>query len=207
MSNRQPRALFRVAADKAGRAFPPGAIMPLRRLLQSRRGTGAIEFALVAPVLILLYIGAAEISVAMSVNKKVARATSTVADLVTQKSNVDKDFLRSMVDVATSVMAPYDESAVKLRISGIAIDDKGQATVDWSWDQDDKRPYTKGSTAEIPDDLAIADSYLVRAEMDYDHTLLLMVPGAESLQVNDLTLSKTYYFRPRIGDLVDCKNC
>ena len=184
-----------------------GIVTPLRHLIRSRKGTGAIEFALVAPVLIMLYIGSAEISVAMSVNKKVARAASTVADLITQKQTIDKPFLDSMIGVATSIMAPYDESPVKLRITGIKIDTGGNAKVDWSWDQDDNAPYTKGDTATVPDDLKIADSYLVRAELDYDHTLLLMVPGADNLDVNALTLSKTYYLRPRIGDSVDCTGC
>lgn len=184
-----------------------GIVTPLRRLIRSRKGAGAIEFALVAPVLIMLYIGSAEISVAMSVNKKVARAASTVADLITQKQTIDKPFLDSMIGVATSIMAPYDESPVKLRITGIKIDTGGNAKVDWSWDQDDNAPYTKGDTATVPDDLKIADSYLVRAELDYDHTLLLMVPGADNLDVNALTLSKTYYLRPRIGDSVDCTGC
>lgn len=184
-----------------------GIVTPIRRLIRSRTGAGAVEFALIAPVLIMLYIGSAEISVAMSVNKKVARASSTVADLVTQKQTIDKTFLDSMIGVATSIMAPYHESPVKLRITGIKIDTGGNAKVDWSWDQDGNAPYTKGATATVPDDLKIADSYLVRAELDYDHTLLLMVPGADNLQVNALTLSKTYYLRPRIGDSVACTGC
>lgn len=188
---------------------PPhrGIVGPIRRLLANRKGAGAIEFALVAPVLILLYIGSAEISVAMSVNKKVARAASTVADLVTQKQQVDKTFLRSMVDVAASILAPYEESPVQLKITGIEIDGGGNAKVAWSWDQDDKRPYGNGDAVALPDDLKIGNSYLVRAELSYDHTLLLMVPGANNLEVNALTLSKTYYLKPRIGDSVDCSGC
>jgi Flp pilus assembly protein TadG len=195
------------AAGNSARCCGAGVLAPIRRLIGSRKGAGAVEFALVAPVLILLYIGSAEVSVALSVNKKVARAASTVADLVTQRQSVDKAFLASMTDVVDSVMAPYGESPIKLRITGIKIDGKGKAKVDWSWDQDGKTPYARNVTAEIPDDLKIDDSYLVRAELDYDHKLLLMLPGAEGFKVNALTLSKTYYFRPRIGDSVACSDC
>ena len=53
----------------------------VRRLRGNQSGVGAVEFALIAPVLIMLYMGSLEVSVAMSVNKKLARAASTVADL------------------------------------------------------------------------------------------------------------------------------
>lgn len=174
-----------------------GILRRIRTFLRNRSGVGAIEFALVAPMLILLYIGSAEISVAMSINKKVARAASTVADLVTQKNSVDKAFLGSMVDVANAIMSPYNESPVKLKITEIHIDGSKNATVFWSWDQDGNTPYTKGDAVALSDDLLVADTDLVRAEMSFDHSLFM--PGAQSMDISTLTLSKTYYLRPR-GD-------
>lgn len=176
-----------------------GMLSTIRRFLADRTAAGAIEFALVAPVMILLYVGSAEISVALSINKKVARAASTVADLVTQQNQVDQTFLHSMLDVATAIMSPYNESPVKLTISEIQVDGSGKATIVWSWDQDDNEPYAEGSTVSIPADLAIANTDLVRADLSFNHSLFL--PGAASLDIRDLTMSKTYYLRPR-GDAV-----
>src|SRR5690606_2817181 len=104
-----------------------------RKLRGDRSGVGAVEFALIAPVLIVLYMGSLEISVAMSVNKKLARASSTVADLVTQDESVDKTFLKSMVNVAESVMMPFRTDGMKIKITGIAIDDTGVGKATWSW--------------------------------------------------------------------------
>lgn len=184
-----------------------GAMRPIRRFIASHSGVGAIEFALVAPVLLILYIGAAEVSVAMSINRKVARAASTVADLVTQEKSVDQAMLANMKTVAAAVMAPYAESPISIKISEIAIDGSGKAAVQWSWAADGTAPYDKNSPADVPSDLVIPETYLVRAELSYPHKLLLMVPGTNALQANTLTLSKTYYLRPRSGEQIQCSDC
>jgi len=178
-----------------------------RRFRGDRSGVGAVEFALIAPVLIVLYMGSLEISVAMSVNKKLARAASTVADLVTQDDTVNKTLLASMVNVAQSVMTPYRTDGLKVKITGIAIDDKGVGKTTWSWQEDDTRPYTVGSTQTLPTDLAIPDTFLVRTEIEFDHKLLLIMPDLQDIDIRTIDMKKTYHLRQRIGDSVTCSNC
>ena len=179
----------------------------IRRFRGDRSGVGAVEFALIAPVLIVLYMGSLEISVAMSVNKKLARATSTVADLITQTDKVDKATLASMVNVAQSVMTPFRTDQLKMKITGIAIDSSGVGKTAWSWQQDNSRPYTVNSTQSLPADLAIPDTFLVRAEIEFEHKLLLIMPDIQDIDVRTLNMKKTYHLRQRIGDSVTCSNC
>lgn len=179
----------------------------VRTLRGDRSGVGAVEFALIAPVLIVLYMGSLEISVAMSVNKKLARAASTIADLVTQDSSVDKAFLNSMVNVAESVMTPFPSDGMKVKITGIAIDSTGVGKASWSWQEDGTRPYTNNSTQALPDELAIPDTFLVRTEVEFDHKLLLFVPDLPKIDVRTLQMKKIYHLRQRIGDNVACSNC
>ena len=91
----------------------------LRRLLRDRRGVGAVEFAIVAPLLIAAYIGAFELSLGFTVARKVARASSTVSDIVTQEQDVDKALLDDMRNVAKNILVPYDGSDYELKITGI----------------------------------------------------------------------------------------
>jgi Flp pilus assembly protein TadG len=179
----------------------------VRRLRGDRSGVGAVEFALIAPVLIVLYMGSLEISVAMSVNKKLARAASTVADLVTQDDNIDKAFLASMVNVAQSVMMPYRADGMKVKITGITIDASGIGKTTWSWQDDNTRPYSVGSTQTLPKDLAIPNTFLVRTELMFDHKLLLIMPDIQDIDVRTINMKKTYHLRQRIGDSVACSNC
>ena len=179
----------------------------LRRLRNDRDGVGAVEFALIAPVLIVLYMGSLEVSVAMSVNKKLARAASTVADLVTQSESVDKTYLATMLNVAQSVMTPFRSDGIKVKITGISINGAGVATATWSWQQDNTRPYTVGSTQTLPSDLAIPNTFLVRTELEFDHDLLLVMPGIQDVDMRTIHMKKTYHLRQRIGDSVTCSTC
>jgi Flp pilus assembly protein TadG len=179
----------------------------IRAFRGDRRGVGAVEFALVAPVLIILYIGSLEISVAMSVNKKIARASSTVADLVTQQSSVDKTFLATMVNVTQSVISPFKTTGLGVKITGITIDAAGKATVAWSWKQGGSEPYAKKSAVTIPSQLQIPSTFLIRSEVQMDYELLLVMPGLSDMKSKQITMSKTYHLRQRIGDPITCGNC
>ena len=176
----------------------------VRKFRGDKSGVGAVEFALIAPILIVLYMGSLEISIAMTINKKLARAASTVADLVTQDDSVDKTFLNSMVNVAESVMTPYSSDDMKIKITGITIDSSGVAKATWSWQEDNSRPYTVGSTQTLPTDLAIPDTFLVRTEIELDHKLLLAL---QDIDIRTLNMKKTYHLRQRIGDSVACSDC
>lgn len=178
-----------------------------RRFRNDRKGVGAVEFALIAPVMIVLYIGSLEISVAMSVNKKVARASSTISDLVTQEGDVDKAFLKDMIDVAESVITPFRIDNLRVNITGIEIDSSGLARVAWSWNENNGRPYAAGSLVSIPAQLVDGNTFLVRTELAMDYPLLLVLPGLEDVDVKKLNLSKTTHMRPRIEDEITCSDC
>ena len=64
----------------------------------------------------------------------------------------------------------------------------GKAT--WSWQQDGTKPYTTDSTQALPTDLAIPDTFLVRTEVEFDHKLLLVMPGVENLDIRNLHMKE-----------------
>lgn len=174
---------------------------------RDRRAVGAVEFALIAPVLIVLYIGSLEISVAMSVNKKIARAASTIADLVTQETDVNKIYLQTMVDVAKSVITPFKTDAVKVRVVGIKIDSLAKPKVAWSWDETNKAALAVGSDISIPPELIVKDTFLIRTDVAMDYEMLMILPALKDVQVKTIKMSKTYHLRQRIGDEVACGDC
>lgn len=194
-----------------GPAPRSGLLMSLRRtigrLRGDRAGAGAVEFALIAPVLIVLYMGSLEISVAMSVNKKLARASSTVADLITQESSVNKAYLASMVNVAQSVMTPFKSDGVRIKVTGVGIDASGKPLAAWSWQDDGSRPYAVGSEQSLPADLTIANTFLIRTELEFDHDLLLIMPGLSDVELRTINMKKTYHLRQRLGASIPCSDC
>lgn len=172
-----------------------------------RSGMGAVEFAMIAPLLLMLYITAFEVTVGLSVAKRATRSAGAVADLVTQSSSVSTSDLQTMTDVVASIFAPYSTTGLSLQITGIAIDSSGNATVQWSWAQDGTAPFQKGAAYTLPADIATANSFLVHASVAIPHELLMFMPGLMPASVQTLTIGREYYFRQRIDDAVTCTNC
>jgi Flp pilus assembly protein TadG len=174
---------------------------------RDRKGTGAIEFAIIAPLLIMAYIGSFETSLGFSIARKVSRASSTVADILTQQPEVDKAMLDGMRDVAKSIMAPYEMTTYTLKVTGIKMTAPGVGIVAWSRDQNAGTPYKAGSIATIPNDIPVANTFIVRSELVVPHELLLFAPGLAKNTLKTINLSKTYYFRQRLGTEITCKDC
>nr|WP_245295049.1 TadE/TadG family type IV pilus assembly protein [Pararhizobium antarcticum] len=177
----------------------------LGAFFRDRRGTGAVEFAIIAPLLIMTYIGAFELSLGFNVARKVARASSTVADIVTQQTEVNKVFLDGMNDVAASVMAPYGGN-YSMKITGIKVTADGVGVVMWSRDEKGTIPYDVASIVAIPQELSTLNSFVVRTEMLVPHELLLFAPNLSST-AQTINLEKTYYYRQRIGEEITCLDC
>ena len=65
----------------------------LHRLRKDRRGISAVEFALIAPVMIVFYFGLAEFCQGYMSQKRLSHTASAVADLVAQSESVTTDNL------------------------------------------------------------------------------------------------------------------
>jgi Flp pilus assembly protein TadG len=183
-----------------------GVLVQLRRLIDDRRGVGAIEFAIVAPLLIMVYIGAFEVSVGIAMSRKVNRAASTVSDLLTQNKATNKATLDTMKEVTKHVIAPFAQDGYTLKITGIAVAADGTAKVAWSRDQIAGTPYGKGTSVTLPASMGAKSTFIVRTELSVPHTILLLAPGLSS-QLNQINLGKTSYFRQRVGEAIECTDC
>ncbi|MGQ3210097.1 TadE/TadG family type IV pilus assembly protein [Shinella sp.] len=180
----------------------------LRRFGRDRHGAGAIEFAIVAPLLIMAYVSAFEISVGINMASKVSRAASTVSDLLTQDDATTADTLDKMKEVTKRVIAPFQQAdGYTLKITGVAVDKDGKATVAWSRDQAKGEPYTKGTAVALPSNIQGAkDLFFVRTELAVPYTILLMAPNLSS-RLNSFPLGKTSYFALRRGKTIACSGC
>ncbi|MCM2473657.1 pilus assembly protein [Rhizobium sp. CG5] len=183
----------------------------LKRLKDNRDGIGGVEFALIVPLLLVVYICAFELTLGFSVAKRATRATGTIADLVAQQSSVTTTFLATMPDVAAAIFTPYDTAAdgetIDLKITGIAVDSSANPTVAWSWAADGTTPYVAGTTVSVPSDMVTADVFMVRAELSVPHTLVMYLPGAAAKETRSITIEREYFFQQRTGETIDCSDC
>lgn len=179
----------------------------MRRFAADVRGIGGVEFALIAPLLLFLYITSFELTIGLSVSKRVTRTASTVADLVTQQAKVTTSDLQQMTGVANAIFTPYQPQNLKMKITGVALDASGNPTVAWSWAQDGSRPYSNGSAVNVPTDMRSASTFLVRAEVSVTHRLLMFMPGLMPSSLQTITLNREFYYRQRVGTSITCDGC
>ena len=186
-----------------------------RRYRSDRSGVAAVEFALVVPLLLLLYLGTMEISSGVSLNKRLARVASTTADLVTQQSAVDRDRLEAIMKVGESILFPYTADAPRITIVGIDVDDDhpdgGQ--IMWSRRMNKDGSFDDGWTAGdytfVPARLRIDETFLVmvRAEIKYLPLITWVTERNADGSAVGIDMEETYWFHPRLVDQIPCGDC
>jgi Flp pilus assembly protein TadG len=181
----------------------------LKGIVGERSGASAVEFAFIAPILLSIYVSSFEITEGYTAASKVLKAAGTVADVVARQASVDKAFLSTMVEAAEATIAPHSTDELELKITGISIDSAGNPSVLWSWDEDGNAPYTKGTSVTVPDDMKIASSFLVHAELSVPHTLLLFLSSGTGLasETRTITLTRDFYYRQRLSEDIACSDC
>ena len=172
----------------------------LRDLVADRSGLSAIEFALVLPIMVALYLGGTELSHMMTVDRKVTAAASAVGDLVAQTTVVNRNEMDNIYDAAGMILSPYDTASLTMVVSSVEVTDRGDK-VQWS-DALHKSPRARNSEVSLPEGVRIEGTTLILAEVEYTYT-----PTLGSSLTDPLLLRDTFYMRPRVTDAVCWDRC
>jgi Flp pilus assembly protein TadG len=173
-------------------ANPTAQRHPVAALLKDRSGIAAVEFALVLPLMLVLYFGCVEVSQAISIQRMVTLTASTVANLVTQYPSISaSQTMPDILKAATSVLTPYSSANAAVRVSLITIDNKGNATVAWSQSLNGS-PLPTGQAMTLPAALDVPNTSLVYGETSYAY-----VPVVDYMNLGKFTLSSSVFMAPR----------
>lgn len=159
------------------------------RFARDRRGVSAVEFALVAPIMIGLYFGCVEVSDAVSVDRKVSLTAAALANLSSQVTTISSNDMSNILNASGAIIAPYDSTKLKMTVTCIRIDANRNATVRWS--------VTRGGTANsgtatLPSALLVANTQLLLAEASYAYQ-----PTVGYTITGTLNLADKMYMTPR----------
>jgi Flp pilus assembly protein TadG len=78
----------------------------LQEFCKDSDAVAAVEFAIVLPFMLLLYIGGIELANGMAISVKVTDTTHTVADLVSQNKCVTSAQVTTILNASSKVIAP-----------------------------------------------------------------------------------------------------
>lgn len=188
----------------------------MRSFLRDQRGVAALEFALIAPVMIALYMGSVEATAGLDLNKNLGRATSMVADLVTQQQTITKADIKDIMDIGTATLLPYTRDTPQITITAIDISAASVATVAWSRRKVNlvySKPYVAGSAVALDPNILIPSTSVIRVEMSIGYVPLMafymknVITKANGTSAIGITMPKTAYGRVRQGESVACSDC
>lgn len=201
------------------RLFGIGRIrQKLRRLVGDENGVAAIEFAFIAPVLLSLYFVTMEVAQAVESNRKVGRAASMIADLITQQQTIKKSELDAIMQIGLSIMQPYSRTSPEFVITAIEITDEDNPKVKVAWSRklvngtasQDAAP---GTTTTVPEKLEIRDSFLVRVETNLNYKPIITYSTTQKKTLglmaafDNINMSERYHLRPRQSSSIPCTDC
>src|SRR6185369_4047067 len=91
-------------------------------LVGDQRGVSAVEFAIMLPLMLSVYLGAVELSQGIAATRKVTLTARTVADLVSQTATVNNADMNNCLAAAAAVIEPFSAANLKVTVSSFLID-------------------------------------------------------------------------------------
>lgn len=173
-----------------------------RRFGASARGIAAVEFAIIVPVLLLLFLASFDAANAVTVYIKVRSATSTLATITNQyttsTNGIASTDMTAITGSTAAVLAPYSSTPVVVTISQIKATTASAATVSWSYSLNGTA-YAQGSSWKtLPSQFVSTNAcnsypcYYIFAEVSYKYT-----PSFGYFATGPITLSDNLYVTPR----------
>ncbi len=179
----------------------------LSSFAKARAGVSAVEFALILPVMLMLYCGSVELSEALAVDRKANRVSSTICDLVSQETDVTAAEMANIFDASSAIMEPYSAGTV-LKMELIVVDiNTSSQTVNWSKSRQGgttATPYAKGaaSPVTVPSTIAVVGTQVVVARITYSFTPAFSLYLQSLYKTKSYTLEHIFMMRPRLGTTI-----
>ena len=156
------------------------------------RGLAAVEFALVIPLMLVMFFGTNEFSTGVAVDRKVTLMARTLSDLTSQNLTVTDTQFTNFFNASKAIMSPYATTPLLATITELYVDPATLvARVQWS---KGSTPRTAGTSVTIPTALQVGGTYLIYSEVNYK-----FIPSVAWFinKTNGITLTDFSYTRPR----------
>lgn len=142
-----------------------------------RKGLAAVEFALVLPLMTLIFFGMLEGSDLLTVKRRIANASNSLADIVSQEPTITVANINDLITGVKRLLEPTDTSTLSIRVVSVlrGPNPGDPVTVHWSLDNTGSEPYAPGDVyLGISDITSVrSDASVIVVEMDYDYVTSL----------------------------------
>jgi Flp pilus assembly protein TadG len=180
-------------------------------LVQDRRGLAATEFAMILPIMLLLFFGTVELGSAIAIKRKLTLVVHAASDLASQSlDSLKTTDMQNVFAASGAIISPYSLTPLTTTVSEVFIDKNKIAKIQWS--QSATVAMVGGSptaalqpsahkpkdTVTVPAGLLIPNTWLIWSEVSYTYT-----PTVGYVLKTNLTMKDETYTRPRQSLCVD----
>ena len=172
----------------------------LAHLAADTRGIAAVEFAMIMPLMMVMFFGMIDVSMGVGADRKVTMIAQSMADLASRYTSVNDTDVANFMKIGDAMLTPYAADALTVTISQVYLDPGANGLGKVQWSKGDA-PRDAGSSITVPAGLigkdassnVLANQFLLLAEVTFAFKPIIgyVVPKA------GMTLSQSSYTRPR----------
>lgn len=156
---------------------------PLAHFARARTGLAALEFALLAPMMIFLLFASVELIDALDANTRAQNATASIADVAARDTEISNAEIAGMWAALDVLLFPEDATQMNIRLSSVHIVDATTAIVVWSEGRN-MAPRSSNSPVTLPAGMMTPGTSVMMAESSfpYDTPLGFLFAGPVNLE-------------------------
>lgn len=181
----------------------------LRRVLikwhRNQEGLAALEFAIVAPVLLVLFYGGVEVTRYILIVQKTEKLAHAVSDMITQSKTATYATMNQVMSAASDIMNPYSLSTNGTVIVSSLYRAQGVASAKVNWRYQGGGSLTAASKlGSVNGNVTMPTTFtfderenVIAAEVYYRFSPLLT-----TMFFDTTTVYRVAFYKPRLGELV-----
>ncbi len=173
------------------------------KFARNRRGVAAIEFAMVVPIMVTLFIGIVEFSQAITVDRRVNQVASSTADLIARSKKTTTTELAGIMDIIDELLKPYDAAPIRLTATNViaSTTDATKTVVCWSYHHPNGgvESYKNGADYQLPTGILEKGESVMVVKAEYAYTPALFSKFIKGT----ITFSDTFYLKPRLSSSIE----
>lgn len=202
------------ATRRAMRSLAIRARSHVGRWQRDSEGVAAIEFAFIVPIMSMMFMGAVELSQAITVDRRVTQVANSVADLVARaESSISQTEIGDIMKIGGYIMEPGSAGPLQIVLRNVTSSPTNVSNTKQSWtctyDGDNGAGGTPTQTCSctntaqtVPASLITTNDTVVVAEVTYDYRpvvfdFFLKKVFSGSGTPGSYALTQTVYMKPR----------
>jgi Flp pilus assembly protein TadG len=166
----------------------------LQRFSGARGGLAAIEFAILAPMMVFVLFASIELLDLLDTNRRIENSAASVADVTSRDTEISNAELAGLWTAFDALMFPDTGAGIRMRLTSITVETPTVARVVWSEGRS-MTPRAENGTIDLPDGMMVTGANIIYAETESSYAgplgFLLATP---------MTLSNNVFRRSRLVD-------